>query len=41
MSPALGRLFLGLPGFPCVSGDEPSAVSYVQQLPSFSPRERG
>ena len=27
--------------FPRVSGDEPTAVSWIGSLPGFSPRERG
>ena len=41
MSPALVCLSLPGPGFPRVSGDEPTLICVMSRRHVFSPRERG
>ena len=41
MSPAALQAYLGTPGFPRVSGDEPAADALAHVTIKFSPRERG
>ena len=41
MSPQCQDGDLALPGFPRVSGDEPTWSLVVPQMTQFSPRERG
>ena len=41
MSPVDGLRFTPTYGFPRVSGDEPTDIITFNDLPRFSPRERG
>ena len=41
MSPAALQSYLGTPGFPRVSGDEPGGLEAGGEVLEFSPRERG